>query len=145
MGTDSGHPDAPAPDSVGSRIRQYRQERHLNLSQLAQQARVSKGYLSALENDPQTRRPSAETLYTIARALGVTISDLLGRKLLSAPNTEVSTSLREFADEAGIPEADVRMLSAIQFRGDPPRTRERWRYIYTAIRTSEALDGKLPS
>jgi hypothetical protein len=29
--------------------------------------------------------------------------------------------------------------------GDPPRTKERWRYIYNAIRTSEALDGGSPS
>jgi transcriptional regulator with XRE-family HTH domain len=127
--------------SVGNRIRRYRQDRSLTLSRLAEQSGVSKGYLSTLENDSDARRPSAETLYAIAKALGVTMSDLLGRKLLAAANTEVPTSLREFADEEDLPEADVRMLSAIQFRGDPPRTKERWKYIYTAIRTSEAIDG----
>jgi transcriptional regulator with XRE-family HTH domain len=143
-------PDGPSPPpregdtGVGGRIRRYRLERKLTLSQLAEQARVSKGYLSALENDdndPHARRPSAETLYAIAKVLGVTISDLLGRKLLPAASTEIPDSLRAFADEANLPEADVRMLSAIQFRGEAPRTPERWRYIYTAIRTSEAIDG----
>jgi len=144
MDADPGSAATPARDadaSVGGRIRRYRQDRKFSLSHLAEQAGVSKGYLSALENDPHARRPSAETLYAIAKALGVTMSDLLGRKLLPAASNEIPDSLREFADEADLPEADVQMLSAIQFRGDPPRTKERWRYIYNAIRTSEALDG----
>jgi len=143
MGSDTGIPGTPEQEpegSVGGRIRRYRQDRQLSLSHLAEQAGVSKGYISALENDPQARRPSAETLYAIAKALGVTMSDLLGRKLLAAARIEIPTSLREFADEQKLPEADVQMLSAIQFRGDPPRTKQRWQYIYNAIRTSEALD-----
>lgn len=32
------------------------------------------------------------------------------------------------------------MLASIQFRGEQPRTKERWRYIYTAITTSRAID-----
>ena len=127
-------------EHVGDRIRRYRKERQINLSQLAQAAGVSKGYLSALENDPQARKPSAETLYALANVLGVTMADLLGRRLLTAAAMEVPTSLRAFADEDGLPEADVQMLSTIQFRGDPPRTKERWRYIYMAIRTSKTID-----
>jgi transcriptional regulator with XRE-family HTH domain len=123
----------------GDRIRTYREQRRLSLSQLAEQAQVSKGYLWALEN-AEDRRPSAETLYAIAEALGVTMADLMGRRLLSEPVKDVPRSLREFADDEGLPEADVQMLASIQFRGDQPRTKERWRYIYTAIRTSTDLD-----
>ncbi|MFC0541937.1 helix-turn-helix domain-containing protein [Kutzneria chonburiensis] len=128
---------------VGARIRRYREERKLSLSQLAEDAGVSKGYLSALENasGSHTKRPSAETLYAIAKVLGVTMSDLLGRKLLTAASAEIPRSLLDFAAQDGVPEADVQMLSTIQFRGDAPRTVDRWRYIYTAIRTSEAIDG----
>jgi transcriptional regulator with XRE-family HTH domain len=107
---------------------------------VAPKAGVSKGYLSALENDPSARRPSAETLYAVAAALGVTIADLLGRRLLAEQAAAIPESLLEFAAEAGLPEADVRMLASIHFRGEQPRTKERWRYIYTAIRTSEPLD-----
>lgn len=129
---------------LGTRIRHFRDERGLNLSQLAQEAGVSKGYLSALENDPAARRPSAETLYALATALGVTMSDLMGRKLLAADAIAIPDSLRDFAKEEGLPEADVKMLAAIKFRGEHPRTKERWRYIYTAIRTSTALDRASP-
>jgi transcriptional regulator with XRE-family HTH domain len=139
-------PEKPSAEtSVGGRIRRYRQERSLSLSQLAEQAGVSKGYLSALENNDDnsspSRRPSAETLYAIAKILGVTMSDLLGRKLLTTPPNEITESLREFARQENLPEADVVMLAAIKFRGDAPRTAKRWSYIYTAIKTSESLDN----
>lgn len=126
--------------TVGGRVRRFRQERGMSLSQLAETAGVSKGYLSGLENDPFARRPSATTLYAVADALGVTIADLLGRRLLSSAAVQIPASLREFAAEANLPEADVQMLASIRFRGEQPRTKDRWRYIYTAIRTSEPLD-----
>jgi hypothetical protein len=37
------------------------------------------------------------------------------------------------------------MLASIQFRGKQPRTKERWRYIYTAISTSAAIDEPRPA
>jgi transcriptional regulator with XRE-family HTH domain len=139
-------PDKPASRaptshvSVGDRIHRFRQERGLNLSRLAEQAGVSKGYLWTLENNPDARRPSAETLYAVAKALGVTMADLMGRELSMAPAKEIPDGLRAFAEEAGLPEADIQMLASIQFRGERPRTKERWRYIYTAISTSAAID-----
>jgi transcriptional regulator with XRE-family HTH domain len=129
---------------VGERIRKFRQDKGLNLSQLAERAGVSKSYLSALENTdasmPSGRRPSAETLYAIAQALGVTMADLLGRKALAQPNSPPPQSLVEFAHQHRLPAADVRMLNTIRFRGEPPRTVERWQHIYNAIRLSEPMD-----
>jgi transcriptional regulator with XRE-family HTH domain len=133
-----------ASSGIGDQIRRFREERGLNLSQLAAEAGVSKGYLWTLENDQDARRPSADTLYAIAQALGVTMSDLMGRKLLPAAAPQVPDSLREFADEEKLPEADLSMLASIQFRGEQPRTKERWRYIYTAITTSRAIDTTEP-
>ena len=68
-----------------------------------------------------TPRPSGETLYAIAEALGVTMSDLLAvdsspisirrprRRCLSSPMTNFR--------------ADVRTLASIRFRGDQPKTK----------------------
>src|SRR6266545_4606439 len=140
-GQQGANPDNESSTGIGDRIRRYRKERSLSLNQLADQTGVSKSYLSALENEASTgsasRRPSADTLYAIAKVLGVTMSDLLGRRLLIEEPTETSESLRKFAAEDDLPESDIAMLRAIQFRGEPPRTVERWRYIYTAIRVSE--------
>ncbi len=69
----------------------------------------------------------------------------MGRALLAAPAGDIPDSLREFAEEAGLPEADVQMLASIQFRGEQPRTKERWRYIHTAISTSAAIDEPRPA
>lgn len=128
-----------ADESIGDRIRRYRGDAGLSLSQLAMSAGVSKGYLWSLEN-AAGKRPSAETLYSIAKALGVTMSSLLGRRLLTKHPTDIPSSLQEFADAKRLPESDVRMLSGIEFRGVRPRTRERWEHIYNAIRMSQTLD-----
>lgn len=125
--------------AIGDRIRRYRREAGLSLNQLATSARVSKGYLWSLENEPD-KRPSAQTLYAIAEALGVTMSTLLGRRLLTKPPTDIPRSLREFATEKELPEKDVLMLAGIEFRGVRPQSRARWEHIYNAIRTSQALD-----
>lgn len=125
---------------IAARLRRFRDDADLSLSALATKAGVSKGYLHRLESDTADVRPSGNTLYALAEALGVTMSDLLGRRLLAPARSEVPVALREFADEEGLPEADVLMLASIEFRGEGPRTKERWRYIYNAIETSRGLD-----
>jgi transcriptional regulator with XRE-family HTH domain len=132
---------SPRNEELGDRIRRYREEKGLSLSELALRANVSKGYLSTIENDPHRKRPSAQTLYAVAKALGVAMSDLLGERLIIDTPSEVSPSLRAFAKEASLPRADIEMLASIQFRGDRPQTSARWRHIYDAIRMSRALDA----
>ena len=139
-------PQTPMTDrtgeSIGDRIRKYRCEAGLSLNRLATSAKVSKGYLWSLENEAD-KRPSAKTLYAIAEVLGVTMSTLLGRRLLTEQPTDIPENLREFADDKGLPEKDVRMLAGIEFRGVRPQTRERWEHIYNAIRMSRALDEQV--
>ena len=61
---------------IGKRIRTLRKEKGLTLEQLAAQAGYTKGYLSKVEKS--VKAPPVSTLDTIGRALGVTISTLLG-------------------------------------------------------------------
>jgi transcriptional regulator with XRE-family HTH domain len=132
----------PMGSGIGKRIRRYRVQSGLSLGQLAQASGVSKSYLWALESEGTAERPSGAKLYEIARVLGVSMADLLGREVLLKEDTKLSIpdSLREFAKEDGVPESDVRALARIRFRGEQPKTKERWRYIYNAIRTSEMID-----
>ena len=132
--------DASTRDTFGGRLRAYRDEKRITLSELASRAGLSKGYVSSLESEDQQRRPSAEVMYALAEALGVTMSDLMGRKLLPAAAPEVPDSLAEFARQARLSEADTKMLASIRFRGEHPRTVDRWRYIYDSIRNSEQMD-----
>lgn len=132
---------SPKEDPIGLRIKRFRTERGMTPTDLARAAQVSKSYLSALENGDGThRRPSAKTLYSLASAMGVAMSDLLGRPIITQPPVERPESLMEFARQRGLPEADIDMLAGIRFRGEQPRTADRWSFIYDAIRNSAGMD-----
>lgn len=126
-------------ETLGERVRRYRDERSWTLTELAEKAGVSKGYLSDIERGVDVRL-SGDKLYDIASALGVTMSDLLGRELISEPKWKVSKSLESFALSHRLPKSDINMLASINFRGEPPKSEERWALIYSAIRSSEWMD-----
>ena len=120
---------------LGERIRTLRLEQDLSISELSRLAGVSKGYLSQVERSPAAR-PSAATLYAVARALGASVDDLFKVIDPEEEETGVSESLREFARQDALPPFDVEMLAGIRYRGMSPRTVEDWRYLYQSIRRS---------
>ncbi|MBU9712110.1 helix-turn-helix domain-containing protein [Evansella tamaricis] len=61
---------------VGERVKKYRKEAGLTLTELADRAGVAKSYLSALERNIQTN-PSIQFLEKIAAVLNITIDHLL--------------------------------------------------------------------
>ncbi len=121
-------------EHVGARIRERREQARLSLSGLAEKASVSKGYLWSLEKGEAKSRPSGQTLYRIAEALGTTMSDLMGRQLLVDAPRDIPDSLREFAEHEGLGEADVHMLAAVNFRGQQPGDHESWALVWQAIK-----------
>jgi transcriptional regulator with XRE-family HTH domain len=130
-------------ETVGQRIRKFREERGLTPSALADKAGVARSYLSALENDESAvnhRRPSADTLYRLAEVLGVAMSDLLGKPIITQKASTRPKSLIAFAKSRNLPEADIEMLAGIRFRGDEPQSPERWEFIYQAIKNSAPMD-----
>ncbi len=120
--------------ALGDRIKQRRNEKRMSAVELARQAEVSKGYVSELESG-RAARPSGDVLYRLATALGTTVADLLGQEIRPATR-EVPAALRQYAEEADLPEEDVRMLAQIRFRGEQPATKDDWRYLYESIRRS---------
>ena len=132
-------PPQQAPQSLGQRIRALRQKQKLSLSELARLADVSKGYLSQVERSKATR-PSAITIFAIADALDVSVTELFeGEETESRPSSvevELPDSLRAFALEAELPPVDVDMLAAIRYRGLQPDNTDDWRFLYESIRRS---------
>ena len=126
---------------LGQKIRQLREENGLSLNGLAEEASISKAYLSQLENDV-SKQPSAEILLKIASALGVTIADLLDQPVRvyaeDFEDEDIPYALREFIDERGdaldIQKEDVRMLMNIRYRGNQPKAIEEWEHILQTIR-----------
>ena len=68
---------------IGKRIKAFRTQKRITLEELAKQAGFTKGYLSKVEKSKKS--PPVSTLGIIARALGVTISALLGEE--ASPRT----------------------------------------------------------
>ncbi len=121
------------------RIQGRMDDKGWKLADLAREASVAKGYLWEILRSEKEKRPSAQTLYAIAVALGTTVADLLGRttELGSIVGEEkIPETLREFATETNLPEEDIRMLAAIHFRNEQPKSKDDWRFLWESIRRS---------
>lgn len=73
-------------ETVGSAIRQQRQKDGLTIAQVAEQAGISRGMLSKIENGQTTA--GLDTLARIARALGVSMSMLFSKYDASATSAQ---------------------------------------------------------
>ena len=124
--------------ALGERIRQIRKSRRLTLTDLARRCKISKAYLSQLENGHNSR-PSAEFVIRICRALGCSVEAVLGTKELGVaiPGLAgVPVSLRTLAREENLDTDALLMLSQISYDGRQPTSIEAWRTILETIRMS---------
>jgi transcriptional regulator with XRE-family HTH domain len=83
--------------TLGERIKDLRRQHNLSISELARRAGVSKGYLWSLEHPAKGGkgpRPSAETVYAIAKEFGVTVATLLGREEMPRRRIDLYTQTR---------------------------------------------------
>ena len=140
--------------ALGGRIAQLRSLRGMSLGALADAADgMAKSYLAKLEKG-EVENPGLKTLSSIARALGVTVADLLqpaesnrgtvGEALLDEDRDyqrllrNLPRGLKEFLNEMTengrpVPPKTVRMLAAAEFRGRKPERAEDWRFLYDAL------------
>jgi transcriptional regulator with XRE-family HTH domain len=128
--------------ALSDQIRKRRHEQGFSLTELARRSRISKGYLSQLENNPVGPHPSAEVLYRIAFALGTSIGTLLEKQIASTQNelTDIPEGLRWLALEEHIPEEEIRMLAQITYKGHRPCTTDDWKFLYESIKRSVRLE-----
>jgi transcriptional regulator with XRE-family HTH domain len=78
-------------ESLGDYLKAQRREARLSLRQLAEQAGVSNPYLSQIERG--LRRPSAEVLAQIAKALRISAESLYVRAGIVSPDDGVGGSV----------------------------------------------------
>lgn len=129
-------PKPPPPAQLGRRMRTLRHDQQLTISELARLSGVSKGYISQIERSDGIR-PSAATLFAIARALGASAIELYeGPDAVAPPPVEIPDGLREFGEEADLPPSDIEMLARIHYRGAQPEEKEDWHFLYESIRRS---------
>jgi transcriptional regulator with XRE-family HTH domain len=132
--------------TLARRIREEREKCGLTLDELAEKAGISKTYLWELENDKKgTKKPSADVLLRIAKALSLTIADLLSLPVVKTDSEKVdlNNSLVDFRDwmkKIGEPlsDNDLKDLATMRFRGGQPRTKDDWDDLYRTLkRTTE--------
>src|SRR6476620_303997 len=79
-------------DQLGDYLREQRTEARLSLRQLAEQVGVSNPYLSQIERG--LRRPSAEVLQQLAKALRISAEQLYVRAGIVSPEDGVGGSVQ---------------------------------------------------
>ncbi len=84
---------------IGKRIRSLRNQKRVSLENLATETGFTKGYLSKVEKSPKA--PPVSTLGNIARALGVTISSLLGEEALASTICVIKKDERSLVERRG--------------------------------------------
>ncbi|MBX9934654.1 helix-turn-helix transcriptional regulator [Methylorubrum populi] len=82
--------------SFGPRIKELRNAKRMTLDQLAAATGSSKSYVWELENK-NPPRPSADKLFAIATALGVTVDYLLGSDSQSLGDAQDQAFFREYS------------------------------------------------
>jgi transcriptional regulator with XRE-family HTH domain len=65
-----------SPHRLGAMLKQLRKKRGLTQQALAKRTRIAQGYISELEGGKE-KNPGIETLRKLAKALGVSLADLL--------------------------------------------------------------------
>ena len=72
---------------VGENIRNHREMKNFSQGELARRLRVSRSYISTLENG--ARNPSIKSLEKIARVLEVNVASLVGESKFGEANSHV--------------------------------------------------------
>lgn len=121
---------------LAERIKKRMDEKGMSLADLARETQVAKGYLWEIL-DGRAKKPSANTLYEIAKALGTSVGDLLGREPPEPQSSAtIPAALLEFADAEKLPKEDILMLANINFRGNQPKTKDDWKFLWESIKRS---------
>ena len=114
-------------ESLGEYVREQRVANRLSLRQLADQAGVSNPYLSQIEHG--LRRPSAEVLQSIAKALRISAENLYVRAGIFSP------------DEAEVRAVEVSILADT---GLTDRQKQALLDVYTSFRAVNTHQGATP-
>ena len=130
--------------SIGTRIKYLREARSWTQERLAQEAKVSKSFISEVEND--RRNPSAEKLLEIGTVLGASLDFIMkgeGSTQKGSPAPiMIPRELAEAAEEehwpyrhvAALHEAWSSLVARRNNEGKPQMTKQGWIDFYGKVR-----------
>jgi len=139
--------------TIGDRIKEVRERRNWTQERLALETKISKGFLSEVENNK--RNISTDYVLRIAGVLGASLDYLLrgetGREEREREPVTIPRTLSEAAEQLGLSYSETMTLldahQAVVARRAAQATRERsveeWKRLYAAI-TKVYSDGIEP-
>ncbi|PFA68221.1 transcriptional regulator [Bacillus sp. AFS015802] len=92
---------------IGERVKKYRQEKRMSMTELAEKAGVAKSYLSSIERNLQ-QNPSIQFLEKVSAALGVPMDALLHDQLEDQNIDHEWLKIAEEAMDSGISKEQFR-------------------------------------
>ena len=126
--------------SIGERIRARRQSLGWTLDRLASEAKVSKGFLSDLENGNR-KSAGGDYLKRIAEALGVTLDHLISGvpTQRSDEDVQIPASLAAFARSENLSFSQTLMMlklrqQVVAFRSQTGADDFDWKPFYEAVK-----------
>jgi DNA-binding XRE family transcriptional regulator len=122
-------PESVLREPIGKRIQRLREKKGWTLSELARKSDVSRSYIYQIEQGEST--PTQDKIQKLADAFGIRPGELFGEQ---TTEMNMSESLREFAEQAGLESREIQMLAQIEYRGRRPSTVEEWRLLYSVIK-----------
>lgn len=116
---------------LGRQVLLRRKDLDLTQGELAEQAGISRNYVSLIERG-EARNVSVNVLHGLAAALGTTPAELSGQA--GWTDTRIPPALRELALKEELSFGVVDRLARIPMRGREPQTVEDWERLYDSVR-----------
>lgn len=109
-----------------------RKELNLTQGELAEQAGISRNYVSLIERG-EASNVSVKVLHGLASALGTTPAELSGQA--GWADTRIPPALRELALKEDLSFDVVDRLARIPMRDREPQSVEEWEQLYASVRS----------
>jgi transcriptional regulator with XRE-family HTH domain len=122
-------------DRFGENVRRERKKQGYSQADLAEKVDISRTYLSQIEQG-RAQNLSLRLAQRLSTVLGIKSPYQEDDEDEEKDEEDIPQSLREFAEEDGLPPEDVRMLAGIEYRGERPQDPQQWRILYNVIKTA---------
>jgi transcriptional regulator with XRE-family HTH domain len=128
-------------DRFGENVRTERKKQGYSQEDLAEKVDISRTYLSQIEQG-RAQNLSLRLAQRLSTVLGIKSPYQEDNEGEEKDEEDIPQSLREFAEEDGLPPEDVRMLAGIEYRGERPQDPQQWRILYNVIKTASESSNK---
>jgi transcriptional regulator with XRE-family HTH domain len=96
---------------------------------LAHKIGISRTYLSEIERG-EAQNISFRVVDQLQKVLGIDKNTEEDQT-----DNDLPEGLSQFAEEANLPERDIKVLASIELRGKRPNSKQEWRVLYNLIRS----------